>query len=101
MTTTVKRYPYRIEIDWNAEENIYLAKIPDLPGLIASGDTYEAALKTAVDFIPLFHDVMREEAEYLKRLEKALEFYANPKKRIGLIKSDMGAVAREALSKKR
>ena len=98
--TSTQQYTYRIEIEWDQDSKVYLAKVPDLRGLITHGDTYEEALQLALEFIPVFHEVIDEREEYIKGLEDALEFYANSKKRIGLIKTDMGAVAREALSKK-
>lgn len=99
--TTEKRYPYKIEIDWSADEQIYFARVWELPGLLTHGDTYKEALEKAVELIPIYHEMMREDGEYLKALEDALKFYANPKQRMGLMKTDMGAVARETLSKKR
>ena len=36
---------YEIIIYWSAEDNAFVAEIPELPGCMADGKTYSAALK--------------------------------------------------------
>ncbi|MGZ3687305.1 MAG: type II toxin-antitoxin system HicB family antitoxin [Bdellovibrionota bacterium] len=38
---------YRIEINWSAEDEAYIVRVPELPGCITHGDTPEQALKMA------------------------------------------------------
>lgn len=40
-------YQYEVIIYWNAEDNLYIAEIPELAGCMADGKTYEEALKNA------------------------------------------------------
>jgi predicted RNase H-like HicB family nuclease len=38
---------YEILIYWSAEDNAYLAEVPELPGCMADGASYQEALKNA------------------------------------------------------
>ncbi len=38
---------YEILIYWSAEDNAYLAEVPELPGCMADGSSYQEALKNA------------------------------------------------------
>jgi predicted RNase H-like HicB family nuclease len=38
---------YEIIIYWSEEDNAYIAEIPELPGCMADGATYEEAIKNA------------------------------------------------------
>lgn len=35
---------YEIIIYWSSEDNAFIAEVPELPGCIADGDTYQIAL---------------------------------------------------------
>ncbi len=37
-------HKYEIIIYWSDEDQLYLAEVPDLPGCITHGDTYNTAL---------------------------------------------------------
>lgn len=36
---------YEIIIFWDSEDEIYIAEVPELPGCIAHGESYETALE--------------------------------------------------------
>jgi predicted RNase H-like HicB family nuclease len=38
---------YEILIYWSAEDSAYLAEVPELPGCMADGSSYQEALKNA------------------------------------------------------
>jgi predicted RNase H-like HicB family nuclease len=41
---------YEIDLFWSEEDQAYIAEVPDLPGCMADGSTYEVALK-AVEIV--------------------------------------------------
>lgn len=45
---------YSIVIQWSEENQAYLAYVPELPGCKTHGDTYEEALKNALEVIELW-----------------------------------------------
>jgi hypothetical protein len=38
-------YKYEIIIYWSEEDGLYITEVPELPGCMADGKTYEEALK--------------------------------------------------------
>ncbi|MFQ5432288.1 MAG: type II toxin-antitoxin system HicB family antitoxin [Nitrospinota bacterium] len=40
-------YKYEVVIYWSKEDSFYIAEVPELPGCMADGKTYEEALKNA------------------------------------------------------
>ena len=51
---------YEIIIYWNAENGIFVAEIPELPGCMAHGDTQEEALANAKTAAQLWIDTAAE-----------------------------------------
>ena len=40
-------YKYEIIVYWSEEDRLYVAEIPELPGCMADGKTYQEAIKNA------------------------------------------------------
>ncbi|BCV20159.1 type II toxin-antitoxin system HicB family antitoxin [Moorella sp. Hama-1] len=40
-------YKYEIIIHWSEEDQRYIAEVPELPGCMADGETYEEAVRNA------------------------------------------------------
>jgi predicted RNase H-like HicB family nuclease len=40
-------YKYELIIFWSVEDRRYVVEVPELPGCMADGTTYEEAIKTA------------------------------------------------------
>jgi predicted RNase H-like HicB family nuclease len=51
---------YETIIYWSEEDQVYLAEVPELPGCIAHGDSYESALAHAKEAIQLWIDTAKE-----------------------------------------
>ena len=51
---------YEIIIYWSDEDQVFVAEVPELPGCIAHGDTYEQALANAQQAIGLWIDTAKE-----------------------------------------
>ena len=54
---------YEIILYWSAEDQVFVAEVPELPGCIAHGDTQEAALSNAKEAIQLWIDTANEFGE--------------------------------------
>ena len=53
-------FKYETIIYWSEEDQAYLAEVPELPGCMAHGDSYEAALANVKEAIQLWIDTARE-----------------------------------------
>jgi predicted RNase H-like HicB family nuclease len=51
---------YEMILRWSEEDAAYLAEVPALPGCVAHGDTYAAAVKHAQEAIQLWIDTALE-----------------------------------------
>jgi predicted RNase H-like HicB family nuclease len=51
---------YEIIIFWSDEDEAYVADVPELPGCMAHGDSYEAALRNAREAVRLWLDTAKE-----------------------------------------
>ncbi len=52
---------YSMNIQWSEEDNAYIVTIPELPGCITHGDTYEEAISQGKDAIESWIDVHEED----------------------------------------
>jgi predicted RNase H-like HicB family nuclease len=48
---------YEVVIYWSAEDELFIAEAPELPGCMAHGDSREEALRNAEDAICLWLEV--------------------------------------------
>ena len=51
---------YEIIIFWSAEDNAFVAEVPELPGCMADGNSYQEALSNAEVIIQEWIDTARE-----------------------------------------
>ncbi len=51
---------YEIILYWSAEDQAFIAEIPELPGCMAHGETQEVALANAKQAMSLWLDTARE-----------------------------------------
>ncbi|MGH2364372.1 MAG: type II toxin-antitoxin system HicB family antitoxin [Chloroflexota bacterium] len=63
---------YRVVIAWSAADKAYVAVVPDLPGCMAHGYTYEAALANVQDAAHLWLDSAREDGAPIPEPSDAL-----------------------------
>jgi predicted RNase H-like HicB family nuclease len=52
--------PYEIILYWSAEDRVFVAEAPELPGCMAHGDTQEAALANIKQAMQLWIDTAQE-----------------------------------------
>ena len=53
-------HKYQITIFWSDEDRVFVADVPELPGCMAHGDTYEEALREAQVAMILWIDTAKE-----------------------------------------
>jgi len=53
-------FKYETIIYWSEEDEAYLAEVPELPGCMAHGNSYESALANAKEAIQLWIDTALE-----------------------------------------
>ena len=51
---------YEIILYWSNEDRVFVAEVPELPGCMAHGDTYEVALVNVKEAIQLWIDTAQE-----------------------------------------
>lgn len=53
-------FKYETIIYWSKEDDSYVAEVPELPGCMAHGDSYESALESVKEAIQLWLDTANE-----------------------------------------
>ncbi|MCC6490642.1 MAG: type II toxin-antitoxin system HicB family antitoxin [Candidatus Hydrogenedentes bacterium] len=56
-------HKYEVIIYWSNEDSAFVAKVPELPGCLAHGETAEVALRNANDAMSLWIDTAREHGD--------------------------------------
>jgi len=56
-------YRYEIIIYWDAQDEIYVAEVPELPGCSAHGKSYDDALANAKSAIELWLDTAKQSGD--------------------------------------
>jgi len=51
---------YEMIIYWSADDNAFIVEVPELPGCMADGKTYEDALKNALKIIDEWIETAKE-----------------------------------------
>jgi len=54
---------YEVVIWWSNEDQLYLAKAPELPGCMVHGTSPEEALAEIKSLIPIWLDLLREKGQ--------------------------------------
>ncbi|MBI1368879.1 MAG: type II toxin-antitoxin system HicB family antitoxin [Planctomycetes bacterium] len=54
---------YEVIIYWSAEDQVFVAEIPELPGCVAHGDSQEQALANAKDAAQLWIDTAKQHGD--------------------------------------
>ena len=50
---------YSMTIEWDPDDHIYVVQVPELPGCVTHGDTYEEAVRQGQDAIESWIDAAR------------------------------------------
>ena len=65
MTTPRETPHYALVIEWDPQDAIYVVSVPELPGCMTHGHTYEEAIRQAEDAIATWVDGALEDGEEL------------------------------------
>ena len=60
MSSEYEALHYEIILYWSAEDHAYIAELPELPGCMADGQTYAAAIQNAEIIIREWLETARE-----------------------------------------
>ncbi len=69
-------YKYEIVIYWSKEDNAFVAEVPELPGCMAHGDTYEDAVQNIQAAMELWIDTAREYGDPIPQPKEEKLMYA-------------------------
>ena len=53
-------YKYEVILYWSAEDESFIAEVPELPGCMAHGSTHEEALTNVKEAVQLWIDTAKE-----------------------------------------
>jgi antitoxin HicB len=67
-------FRYRILVEWSEEDQVYIARVPVLPGCIAHGETADKATHEAERAAELMLDVLREDGKALPPEDAVADF---------------------------
>ena len=67
---------YEIILFWSEEDNAYIAEVPELPGCMADGNSYEEALKNAEIVIKEWIETAKELNRPIPEPKKGRLIYA-------------------------
>ncbi len=56
----MKNYKYEVIIYWSDEDGAFIAEVPELPGCLADGESYEDALRNVSIVIDQWIETARE-----------------------------------------
>jgi predicted RNase H-like HicB family nuclease len=56
---------YSISILWDPRDNIYVASVPELPGVKTHGDTYQEAMQNILEVIDMWVEDAQKHGEAL------------------------------------
>jgi predicted RNase H-like HicB family nuclease len=56
---------YSISIQWDPRDNIYVASVPELPGVKTHGDTYQEATQNILEVIDMWVEDAQKHGETL------------------------------------
>jgi predicted RNase H-like HicB family nuclease len=56
---------YSITIQWDPRDNIYVASVPELPGVKTHGDTYQEAMQNILEVIDMWVEDAQKHGETL------------------------------------
>ena len=65
---------YEVIIYWSAEDNVYIAEVPELAGCMADGATYEKALANVEVIIKEWIETAKEEGRPIPEPKGRLVF---------------------------
>ena len=58
-------FKYEVLIFWSDEDDAYVAEVPELPGCMAHGSTYEQALENIREAMELWLETAREFGDFI------------------------------------
>jgi predicted RNase H-like HicB family nuclease len=70
----MEKYKYEVIIYWSEEDNSYVAEVPELPGCMADGASYEEALKNVYVIIDEWIETALEEGKAIPQPRGKLMF---------------------------
>lgn len=54
------RYRYEIVLYWSEEDGLYIAEVPELPGCVSDGASYQSALENVATVIDEWIETAKE-----------------------------------------
>ncbi len=65
MTNSFDYPPYSMTIEWDPQDDIFVVAVPELPGCITHGATYQEAVKQCQEAMEGWIDIARADGETL------------------------------------